>query len=102
MPKFGKRTPLTRKHFEEFEGCYGDDPNGLSERTDLGETGRFRCFDRAFVAERGENLDISWLRDESLQAVEDLPEPDVIAATIMEKLEVAMTEMKALSALLDE
>ncbi|MEN8444265.1 MAG: N-6 DNA methylase [Cyanobacteria bacterium J06555_13] len=102
MPNFGKRTPLTRKHFEEFEACYGEDANGESARSDQGEEGRFRCFSREFIAERGENLDISWLRDESLQSVEDLPEPNEIAATIMEKLQVAMSEMKALSALLEE
>ena len=102
MPSFGKRNPLTRKHFEEFEGCYGADANGGSERSDLGEEGRFRCFSREFIKERGENLDISWLRDESLQSAEDLPEPDEIASAIMEKLRVAMTEMEALSALLEE
>lgn len=102
MPKFGKRTPFMRSHFTEFEACYGEDPNGGSVRTDDGEEGRFRCFDRAFIAERGENLDISWLRDESLQSAEDLPEPDAIAQAIMEKLQIAMTEMQALSALLEE
>jgi len=102
MPSFGKRNPLTRKHFEEFESCYGEDANGGSERSDLGEEGRFRCFSREFIGERGENLDISWLRDESLQSTEDLPEPDEIASAIMEKLRVAMTEMEALSALLEE
>ena len=34
--------------------------------------------------------------------MEDLPEPDAIASAIMEKLQVAMTEMQALSALLEE
>ena len=28
MPQFGKRTPLTRGHFSEFEAFFGDDPNG--------------------------------------------------------------------------
>ena len=102
MPSFGKRNPLTRKHFEEFERCYGEDANGGNERSDRGEAGRFRCFSRAFIGERGENLDISWLRDESLQSAEDLPEPDEIAAAILEKLRVAMTEMEALSTLLEE
>ncbi|MFG6104503.1 N-6 DNA methylase [Leptothoe sp. EHU-05/26/07-4] len=102
MPSFGKRNPLTRKHFEEFETCYGEDANGGSSRSDQGEEGRFRCFSREFIQERGENLDISWLRDESLQSAEDLPEPDEIAAVIMEKLRVAMTEMGALSVLLEE
>lgn len=101
MPSFGKRTPFTRKHFEDFEKCYGDDPNGKSPRTDLGEEGRFRCFSREDITKRGENLDISWLQDESLQSAEDLPEPDVIAAEIMTKLQSAMEDMEALTELLD-
>ena len=101
MPSFGKRTPLTRKHFAEFESCYGDDPNGKSPRTDLGEEGRFRCFSREDITKRGENLDISWLRDESLQNTDNLPEPDEIAAEIMMRLQSAMEDMEALTELLD-
>jgi type I restriction enzyme M protein len=101
MPSFGKRTPLTRKHFAEFESCYGVDPNGKSPRTDLGEEGRFRCFSRESITKRGENLDISWLRDESLQDADNLPEPDEIAAEIMMRLQSAMEDMEALTELLE-
>ena len=101
MPSFGKRTPLTRTHFDEFIAAYGDEPNGGSDRTDTGEEGRFRCFSRKAIAERGDNLDISWLRDESFQSAEDLPEPEVIAQQIMERLETAMEEMVALQELLE-
>lgn len=101
MPSFGKRTPLTRGHFEEFETVFGDDPNGGSERQDLGEEGRFRYFSREEISARGENLDISWLRDESLQSGEDLPEPQEITMAILDKLKSATAEMEALSALLE-
>jgi type I restriction enzyme M protein len=101
MPSFGKRTPLTRKHFAEFESCYGGDPNGKSPRTDLGEEGRFRRFSREKITKRGENLDISWLRDESLQDGDNLPEPDEIAAEIMMRLQSAMEDMEALTELLE-
>ncbi|MBW4513374.1 MAG: type I restriction-modification system subunit M [Scytonematopsis contorta HA4267-MV1] len=101
MPAFGKRTPLTKEHFKAFELAYGNDPNGGSKRVDEGELGRFRCFSRDDVAKRGENLDISWLRDDSLQSGDDLPEPDVIAAEIMSKLQTALEEMEALTALLE-
>ncbi|MBE9008900.1 N-6 DNA methylase [Pseudanabaenaceae cyanobacterium LEGE 13415] len=100
MPSFGKRIPLTREHFREFEQCYGTDPNGLSERVDQGETGRFRCFTREAIAKRGDNLDISWLRDESLQS-DELQEPEVIAAEILERLQGATKEMEALMVLLE-
>jgi type I restriction enzyme M protein len=101
MPTFGKRTPLTRGHFQPFESVYGDDPNGNSPRVDEGELGRWRCFTREDIAKRGENLDITWLRDESLQSGDDLPEPDVIAAAIMAKLQTAIAQMEALTALLE-
>ena len=101
MPSFGKRTPLTRGHFKEFIVAYGDDPNGKAQRVDQGEEGRFRCFTREVIAQRGDNLDVSWLRDESLQSAEDLPEPEVIALKIIERLETAMEEMGALKDLLE-
>ncbi|MGB7414340.1 MAG: N-6 DNA methylase [Thermosynechococcaceae cyanobacterium] len=67
-PQFGKRTSLTRTFFTEFEAAFGDDPFGsaanLSKRIDTGENGRFRKFDRDWIAERGDNLDINWLRDQ--------------------------------------
>lgn len=101
MPSFGKRYPLTREHFTEFAQCYGDDANGNSLRVDLGEEGRFRCFSREYIEKRNENLDISWLRDESLQSGDNLPEPEIIAAEIMEKLRIATKEMAALMILLE-
>lgn len=101
MPQFGKRTPLTEGHFADFETAYGDDPHGKSNRTDQGEEGRFRCFTRDAIAKRGDNLDISWLRDESQGNGDALPDPDEIAAEIMLHLTTAMEEMEALQALLE-
>ena len=80
---------------------YGDDANGGSPRVDQGESGRWRCFTREEITKRGENLDITWLRDESLQSGDDLPEPDIIAGAIMTKLQTAIAEMEALTALLE-
>ncbi len=102
MPSFGKRNPLTREHFAEFEAAYGTDPNGGSPRQDPGEDGRFRAYSRADIAKRDDNLDISWLQDESIERGDDLPEPEEIAAEILEHLRIAMTEMEALQAVLSE
>lgn len=101
VPNFGKRPPFTREYFQEFEACFGDDPRGSSPRVDRGEEGRFRVFSREQIRERGENLDISWLRDEDTERAEDLPEPDEIAAEILGHLKVAMEEMEALAELLE-
>jgi type I restriction enzyme M protein len=95
-PSFGKRTPFTRAHFAEFEKAFGTDPLGKSKRKDQGETGRFRKFTREEIAKRGDNLDISWLKDDSVTDHADLPEPEVIAAEIVAQLQTALEQMTAL------
>ena len=42
------------------------------------------------------SLDIFWLRDESLEESENLPEPDVIAAEITENLEAALEQFASI------
>lgn len=101
MPSFGKRNSLTREHFAEFEACYGKDPNGSSPRQDQGEMGRFRFFDREQLAGRGDNLDITWLRDESVTSHENLQAPDELALQIMANLRSALEEMETLTELLE-
>ena len=68
-----KDRPLTEKHFAEFEKCFGSDPAGKSKRKDLGETGRFRRVSLSEIRERGYKLDITWLKDESLEDSDVLP-----------------------------
>ena len=95
-PSFGKRTPLTRAHFAEFEQAYGSDPLGKSKRKDEGETGRFRKFTREEIAKRGDNLDITWLKDDNVTDQADLPEPNAIASEISAQLQMALAEIEAL------
>jgi type I restriction enzyme M protein len=100
MPQFGKRTVLTRAHFAEFEAAFGDDPLGstesLAQREDTGEAGRFRRFTRDWIAERGDSLDITWLKDESEGATDDLPEPAALAQEAMDELEGALEELRGI------
>ena len=42
------------------------------------------------------NLDLFWLRDESLEETAHLPEPDVIAEEIVEDLESALEQLRAI------
>ena len=100
MPQFGKRTVLTRAHFAEFEAAFGDDPLGsvksLAQRKDSGESGRFRRFTRDWIAERGDSLDVAWLKDEGEGAADELPEPAALAQEAMGDLEGAMEELRGL------
>jgi len=95
MPSFGKRTPLTHDHFAPFVEAYQTSP-----RVDEGETGRWRSFTREQIRARGDNLDLTWLRDESASHADDLPEPEEIAGEILGHLETAMEEMRALMEML--
>jgi type I restriction enzyme M protein len=101
-PSFGKRTPFTRAHFADFEKAFGADSIGKSKRKDQGETGRFRKFTREEIAKRADNLDISWLKDDSVTDHDDLPAPDVIAAEIVAQLQTALEEMRGLQTELGE
>ncbi|HMN92213.1 MAG TPA: N-6 DNA methylase, partial [Hydrogenophaga sp.] len=98
-PKFGKRTPLTDAHFADFIAAYGDEPNGKATRQDQGEQGRFRRFCREWIAsEKGDSLDIAWLKDDSAEDAADLPEPAVLAREAMDELNGAMAELEAILA----
>jgi len=102
MPQFGKRTPFTLDHLRPFITAYGDKADGRSPRVDEGEAGRFRRFSREWIAERGDSLDIAWLKDDSAEDAADLPEPAVLAQSAMQELEHAMAELDAILAELGE
>ncbi|EAP83968.1 N-6 DNA methylase [Sulfitobacter sp. EE-36] len=102
MPTFGKNNQLKPEHFTEFERCFGEDPLGRSSREDQGEMGRFRCFSREEIAERNENLDISWLREEVNDAGDIIGAPEDIASAILSHLRSAVGEMEAAINELDE
>jgi type I restriction enzyme M protein len=106
MPQFGKRTELDREHFLDFEKAFGKDPMGdpksLKKRKDTGEDGRFRCFDREWIAQRSDNLDISWLKDETNDNTDKLPEPFILSQDAMTELEGALDELRSILAELDE
>jgi type I restriction enzyme M protein len=106
MPQFGKRTVLTGEHFTEFEAAFGKDPFGspksLAKRKDSGEEGRFRKFTREWIAQRGDDLDIAWLRDESGAHGNEPPEPAVVARQAMTELEGAFEDLRGILAELGE
>ena len=96
-----KERPLTPKHLEEFEKCYGNDPNGQRERKDLGDEGRFRKFHISEIKDRDYKLDITWLKDESLEDAEGLPEPQDLAAEAITELEVVVDDLRNILQLIE-
>ncbi len=82
-----KQNPLRRKHLQDFVDSYLPG-KARSERV---ESKRFRSFGYdELVARDKANLDIIWLRDESLEDLDNLPAPEVIAREIVEDLSAAL------------
>lgn len=83
-----KTKPLVHEDLEDFIRCYG-------ERK---ETDRFRRFTYEELAKRDKlNLDIFWLKDDSLEDIDSLPTPDVLAAEIVDNLEAALEQFRNVS-----
>lgn len=97
-----KERPLTAQHFTEFETMYGSDPNGNSKRKDTGEDGRFRRFTIKDVKERGYKLDINWLKDDTLEDSDDLPEPQDLASEAITELEAVIDDLKDIVLLVEK
>jgi type I restriction enzyme M protein len=95
-PAYGKTNPLKASDFEGFVHAFGDDPLGRANRTDEGETGRFRRFTREEIAARGDNLDITWLKDTGEDPEDGLETPEDIVAAIELHLSSALVEVRAL------
>lgn len=63
---------------------------------------RFRSFTYDEIVARDKaNLDITWLKDDSLEDVDNLPSPDVIAREIVEDLTAALAEFEAVATALE-
>ena len=87
-----KTNPLKYADLQDFVECYSPE-----NRLDRKETERFKAFTYDELTQRDKsNLDIIWIKDESLQAAENLPEPEVLAEEIIENLRSALEEFEAL------
>jgi type I restriction enzyme M protein len=96
-----KQDPLTRGDLDEFVACY--DAGNRHDRTETWSEqtpdGRWRAYDYAEIVARDKaSLDIFWLRDEALEDGANLPEPDVIAAEIIEDLRAALEQFEEIQA----
>ena len=87
-----EETSKPSAYIGEAEGCY--QPGARHGRE---ETERFRAFDYGALASRDKtNLDIFWLKDDSLEDTENLPAPDVLAAAIVENLGAALEQFRGI------
>jgi len=89
-----KTSPLRSEDLVDFVESYC--PDDRSRRVESERFHRF-SYDELIVRDKA-NLDISWLRDESLDDASSLPAPGVLAAEIVEELEAALAQFSELAA----
>jgi hypothetical protein len=62
------------------------------------ETERFKSFTYDELTQRDKaSLDIFWLKDESLEDTDNLPDPDVLATEIADSLEAALEQFRGIA-----
>src|ERR1700722_8796820 len=89
-----KTNSLKRADLDDFVTCYH-----AANRHVRKETDRFKSFSYKDLLKRDKiNLDIFWLKDESLEDSANLPDPDVIALEITEDLQAALDQFAQIAA----
>ncbi len=85
-----KESPLSLDDLKDFIECYNP-----QNRHDREETEYFKPFQYDDLMKRDKvSLDIFWIKDESLEDTENLPEPDIIAGEIAENLQTAIEQFR--------
>jgi type I restriction enzyme M protein len=89
-----KKKPLRYDDLQDFIACYN--PRNRHQRTETwheqnNPEGRWRKFSYEQILARDKtSLDIFWLKDKSLADLDNLPEPDDIAAEIIDNVEAGL------------
>jgi type I restriction enzyme M protein len=93
-----KTNPLRHEDLQEFIKCYNP-----QNRHDRKESERFKPYTYERLLQRDKaNLDIFWLRDESLEDTANLPPPHIIAREITENLQSALEQFNSITEDLEE
>jgi len=88
-----KENTLKRGDLDDFVASYNP-----KNRYDRKESERFKSFTCEELTKRDKvNLDIFWLKDESLEESANLPAPGIIAQDITDDLETAMEQFATIA-----
>jgi type I restriction enzyme M protein len=84
---------MVRADLDDFVACYRSGGRGTRE-----ETEKFKRFPLATLLARDKvNLDIFWLKDETLDDPDLLPPPDEVAAEVVESLQTALDRFRSVA-----
>jgi type I restriction enzyme M protein len=98
-----KQNPITRSDFDEFVELYK--PGSIHKRkptwSETNPDGRWRSYEYEDILKRDKlSLDLFWIKDESLEDSASLPDPEVLAAEIIEDLQDALEQFGGIAAAL--
>ena len=92
------RAHATYNDLKDFIKCYN--PENQHQRV---ETEQFKPYSYEELTQRDKtNLDLIWIKDESLDELENLPKPEILAAEIVENLEDALEQFRSIQEILEE
>src|SRR3972149_158177 len=93
-----KKNPLKLDDLKEFIECYKPESRHKRKETwdsNTNPDGRWRRFTYNEIINRDKtSLDITWLKDKSLADLDNLPDPDTLAAEIIENIEAGLENFK--------
>jgi type I restriction enzyme M protein len=99
-----KKNPLKLDDLRDFIQNYRPENRHRRQETYHAETnpeGRWRKFEYDEILARDKtSLDITWLKDQSLADLDNLPDPDELANDIIENLEAGLGSFRAIAATL--
>src|SRR3989338_3839185 len=88
-----KENPLSEKDLDDFVKCYNSE-----NRFKRKETERFKSFDYEEILKRDKtNLDIFWLKDESLDDLDKLTDQDILVDELIDELGSALEQLNEIS-----
>ncbi|MFA6424724.1 MAG: class I SAM-dependent DNA methyltransferase [Phycisphaerae bacterium] len=96
-----KENRLKEDNLDEFVKCYNPENRHDRKQTwseKKNPDGSWRCFDIKEILKRDKtNLDIFWIKDESLEDVDSLPDPNIIANELVEELQDALEQLQEIA-----
>lgn len=96
-----KKNPLKYDDLKDFINLYAD--GNTAKRTETwseqNSEGRWRKFTYDEIIARDKtSLDISWIKDQSLADLDNLPDPDILASEIIENIESGLDAFRSVFA----
>lgn len=100
-----KKNTMRLEHLRDFITHYNPSNIYIRKETWSEENpeGRWRKFSYDEIVARDKtNLDIFWLRDKSLTDMDNLPDPDILAAEIVENIEAGLESFREIVGVLNK